>query len=320
MLKFRSGLLITLVFTLLFFGDACSSLNQAQEDDIIFSSREECLDVANCTSITASDLMAIEGNGLHSLSFGCPDETPNLHNMDVDQDRNVSVMVLGYFDDAVHVLFRNVDPEKSGRYQVFLGCSTEIFTQGEQFSGRQLGPPNDLPDVASATPLPGDPPPDACDSDIPDCVNVTSRRHKIGHLRHEDSRLTCPDTHPWYALAWVHSHISGWVWIVENPFSATRFKGDGDDFIVFNASPTHDHHWQVAIACSSNCNFAPGGCPDPHCKTGCRNDPGCRTIVPRTTHCAGRSGNCWSTWEESCPNGETWFCDTASFWTCCESC
>ncbi len=306
---------ILLAVFLLFSQSACDSI--ATSNPPLESTREECLNIPNCTSVVANQLTAIEGDGVHSLSLGCPDEAPNIHNMDVDQDRNVDVVVIDWQVDSVHALFRKRDPDQLGRYQVFLGCSPDPYEIGERFGGQYFGPLN-VPDDPSDPPE--DAPPDACDSSIPDCFNVLGARHKAGHLKTHKDDLVCPPSHPWYALAWVHAKQSIWISIHEDPVAKIRFEGRGDAFLVTNWSPTHDHHWQIAIACSGACDYAPGGCPNPHCKSGCRNDPGCRTIIPRKTECAGHTGNCWTTWEEQCPDGEQWTCDTVQFWTCCESC
>ncbi len=310
-------LVVLLIILCLSVLGACSK-SSSQEDPIV-SSRDECVDVPQCTSVTATNLTPIDKNGVHSLHLVCPDEAPYIHNLDVDQDRNVIVEVFGLADDAVSVFFRKHDPDQPGRYQAFLGCSSIPFTKGERFNGRSFAPVN-IADEASPAPDASYTPPNACDNSIPACLNVTSALHKIGHLKTHKSDVICPNSHPWYALAWVSFRSSKAISITEDPFAITRFRGDGDAFLVTNWSAFHDHHWQIAIACSSDCAFSDKGCPNLPCKTGCRNDPGCKTIVPRKTECAGHTGNCWSTWEELCPDNEKWFCDTAQFWTCCETC
>lgn len=310
-----SGLLAALILFLILLGQsACDSLITFGPE--LESTRDECLEVPNCQSVKATELTPIDGDGVHSLSLACPEATPHLHNIGLDQDRNVAMVVIDWLEDNVHVLLRKQDPEKLGRYQVYLGCSTTPYTTGDRLGAQYYGPEgND-----DGTEPPESAPPDACRPDIPDCFNMVGARHKAGHLKTHKDDVVCPDSHPWYALAWVHAHQSDWITITEDPAAKIRFRGRGDAFLVTNWSPTHDHHWQIAIACSGACDYAPGGCPDSHCKNGCRNDPGCKTIVPRKTECAGHSGNCWTTWEEQCANGEMWFCDTVQFWTCCESC
>lgn len=294
----------------------CNSV--ATDNPPLESDREECLNVSNCTSVAATQLTAIDGDGVHSLSLGCPDAAPNIHNIGIEQDRNVDITVVDWLTDSVHVLLRKQDPDQLGRYQIFLGCSPDPFVSGERFGGQYFGP-LDLPADDGSEPPESDPP-NACNDNIPDCFNMVGARHKAGHLKTHKDDVVCPDHHPWYALAWVHAHQSAWISIHEDPVAKIRFTDRGDAFLVTNWSPTHDHHWQIAIACSAACDYAPGGCPDNHCKNGCHNDPGCKTIVPRKTECAGHSGSCWTTWEEQCSNGEQWFCDTVQFWTCCESC
>jgi len=292
--------------------------DRVSSNDSITTSREECLGVPDCTSVTASELSTIEGEGVHALHLVCPDEVPNIHNMDVDQNDNVIVEVFEWSENTVSIYFRNQDQGRMGRYQVFLGCSTEPYTSGERFTGR-TSVPEGFSDVPSDAPTDANfKTPDACNSDIPDCVNVLSQLHKIGHLKTHKSDLECPDTHPWYAV-WTRTVSSIAVSVTEDPLSKLRLKGRGDAFLVTNWSPFHDHHWQISIGCSAGCTYAPGGCPCGKGKFGCRNDPGCRTTMSRTTECAG-NGDCWTVWEETCEDGDVWTCNTTLGWTCCESC
>ncbi len=297
--------------------------DSASSDNSITISREECLGVPDCTSVTASELETIEGDGVHTLHLVCPDEAPNIHNMDVDQNDNIIVQVFNWSENSVSVYFKNQVPDQVGIYQAFLGCSTEPFSNGERFNGR-ASVPDDIPDV------PSDPPPgvnttnakfetpNACDSNIPDCLNVLSVVHKIGHLKLHKDDLRCPDSHPGYA-DWNSSTTSFWVGVNEIPADPLRLDGKGNGFIIYNASAIHDHHWQISIACSTGCQYAKGGCPCGKGKFGCRNDPGCKTTMSQT-ECTPDDSSCWSVWSETCMDGDVWECNTTLGWTCCESC
>jgi len=302
-------------FIALIFAAGCDNVSS---NDSITTSREECDGVPECTSVEASELTAIDGDGRHVLHFSCPDEAPFIHNMDVDQNDNIIVEVLDWSENAVTVSFRKQVSEMSGIYQAYLGCSTEEYDGGERFRGR-ASIPDGLPDDPSEEPTEANfTTPVACDDEIPDCVDVTSVRHKIGHLKTHKDDLECTDSHPWYA-AYNYTVSSVIVSVTENPASKLRFDGRGDSFLITNFSPIHDHHWQIAIACSAGCTYAPGGCPCADNKSfGCRNDPGCRTTVSRTTRCA--RGSCWTVWEETCKDGTQWTCNTTLAWVCCQSC
>jgi len=67
--------------------------DSASSDNSITISREECLGVPDCISVTASGLETIEGEGVHTLHLVCPDEAPNIHNIDVLQ----TIAVAGVF-------------------------------------------------------------------------------------------------------------------------------------------------------------------------------------------------------------------------------
>ena len=311
----RAKLVLLLPFLIIFvFLSGCDSVSS---DDSITSTRTECENVPDCVSYKASEITSIEGDGQHVLHFLCPDKAPNIHNMDVDQNDNIIVEVMSYSENAVTVLFRKQVPDLSGRYQVFLGCSTEPFVGGEQFAGRG-SIPGGLPDDPSEVPTDENfKTPDACSDEIPDCMGVLSKRHRIGHFKTHKDNIVCPDSHPWYA-AYTYTVSSILVTVTEDPFSKLRFDGRGDSFVITNLSPIHDHHWQISVACSAGCTYAPGGCPCEGGKIGCRNDPGCRTTVKRETRCV--RGSCWTVWSETCPDGETWTCNTTLGWVCCESC
>ena len=313
---FLFGAVFLFIVTGLFLG-----CDNASSDNSITISREECLGVPDCVSVTASDLETLEGNEVHTLHLVCPDDTPNIHNIDVNQNDNIIVQVFNWSENGVSVYFKNQDPEQDGIYQPFLGCSNAPFTNGERFNGR-VSLPDNIPDV------PSDPPdtanarfvtPNACDSNIPECLNVLSSVHRIGRLKTHKDDLRCPDSHPWYA-AWNSSVTSGLVSVTEIPFDPLRLDGKGNGFLVTNWSPVHRHHWQIAIACSQGCQYAPGGCPCGGGKFGCRNDPGCKTTMSRMTECASNDTNCWSVWQETCMDGDVWECNTTLGWTCCETC
>ena len=308
-------LILPLLITLIII----TGCDNVSSNDSITTSREECDGVPDCTSVEASELTSINGDGEHVLHFVCPGEAPNIHNMDVDQNDNIIVEATQWSENAVTISFRKQVQEKAGLYQVFLGCSTETFMGGERFRGR-TSVPDGLPDDPSEAPTEANfKTPVACNSEIPDCVDVLSKRHKIGHLKTHKDDLECPDTHPWYA-AYNDTTSSIVVTVTENPASKLRFDGRGDSFLITNWSLIHDHHWQISIACSAGCTYAPGGCPCEGGKFGCRNDPGCRTTVPRMTECTSNHTNCWSVWEETCPDEAVWTCNTTLGWTCCESC
>ena len=311
-MKDTNLLLLLLLFTSFIFVSAC---NNVSSNDSITNSREECENVPNCTSVEVSELTSIIEDGLHVLHFVCPQETPNIHNIDVDQNDNLIVEVIEWSENAVTVSFRKQVSEMSAFYQAFLGCSTEPFVGGERFTGRG-SVPDGLPDDPSEADFET---PNACRSDISDCVNIVSVRHKIGHLKTHKDNLECSDTHPWYA-AYNDTTSSIVVTVTENPVSKLRFDDRGDSFLVTNFSPIHDHHWQIAIACSAGCTYAPGGCPCEGGKFGCRNDPGCETTMARTTQCTSDQADCWTVWEETCTDGVEWTCNTTLGWTCCESC
>lgn len=296
-----------------------ASCDSVSSNDSIAASREECEGVVDCTSVEASELTTIEENGTHVLHFVCPDEVPNIHNLDVDQNDNIIVEVMEWSENGVTVSFRKQVQERSGIYQAFLGCSTEPYNGGERFAGR-ASQPDDLPDDPSEAPTPENfTTPDACNSDIPNCLNVLSAVHKIGHLKTHKDDLECPNTHPWYA-AFTDSATSPLVTVTENPFSKLRFDGKGDSFFITNFSPIHDHHWQISIACSAGCTYAPGGCPCHGGKLGCRNDPGCRTTSGPMNQCSPDEEECWTVWGETCPNGDIWECNTTLGWVCCQGC
>ena len=298
------------------FAAGCSD---SSSNDSILSSREECDGVPECVSVTASELNSIAGDGIHVLHFACPDEAPNIHNIDVDQNDNVNFVVTAWSENAVTVKFFKQTPEMDAFYQAFLGCSPEPYTDEERFAGRS-SVPDSLPDEASEPPAPENfRTPDACDAQIPDCVNKLTRRHRIGHLKTHKVDVVCPDTHPWYAV-YTDTVSSFSVTVIENPFNKLRIDGRGDSFFVTNLSAIHDHHWQISIACSGGCEYAPGGCPCGDKKFGCHNDPGCRTTVSRTTRCTPDESTCWTVWEEECPDGEQWECNTTLGWVCCQSC
>ena len=127
--------------------------NSVSSNDSITTSREECGGVPDCTSVVASELTNIVEDGLHVFHFNCPDEAPNIHNLDVDQNDNIIVEIFEWSENAVTVYFRKQVQERSGFYQAFLGCSTEPYNGGERFAGRtsQL---DDLPDDPSEVPTP----------------------------------------------------------------------------------------------------------------------------------------------------------------------
>jgi len=81
--------------------------DSASSDNSITISREECLGVSDCTSVTASELETIEGDGVHTLHLVCPDEAPNIHNMDVDQNDNIIVQVFNWSENGVSLYFKN---------------------------------------------------------------------------------------------------------------------------------------------------------------------------------------------------------------------
>ena len=293
-----------------------SACNNSSSNDSILSSREECDGVENCVSVE-TESMVIAGDGIHVLHFNCPDEVPNIHNIDVDQNDNVNVVVINWNDDAVTVKFSNQDPDREGYYQAFLGCSDVSFEESdgvERFTGRTTIP-DGIPDVASDVPHSV---PQACNESIPDCVNVVTKRHGIGHLKTHKVDVNCPDGH--FFARYTDHRSSGWVSITEDPFNKLFFDRKGMSFLVTNWSAFHDHHWQIAIACSSACQYADGGCPCGKGHFGCHNDPGCKTTMSMTECDPNDPGNCWQVWSETCTNGDTWECNTTLGWVCCESC
>ena len=145
------------------------SCNNTSSNDSLLSSREECDDVPNCVSVE-TEFMELPGDNIQVLQFNCPDEAPNIHNIDVDQNDNVNVVVINWTEDAVTVKFFNQDPERDGFYQTFLGCSDISFEESngiERFTGRTTLPEG-MPDIASDIPQSV---PQACNSS---CLLYTS--------------------------------------------------------------------------------------------------------------------------------------------------
>lgn len=306
---FLLPLLLVLVIT--------AGCNNSSSNDSILSSREECDDVPGCVSVE-TEFMEIPGDGLQVLHFDCPEEAPNIHNIDVDQNDNVNVVVINWTESGVTVKFFNQDPDMIGFYQTFLGCSTVSFDDSdgiERFTGRTTRP-DALVEAESEVPHET---PQACDSSIPDCVNVPTKRHAIGHSKTHKIDVHCPDKH--FFARYKDHRSSHWVTITEDPFNKLFFDRKGMSFWVTNWSAFHNHHWQIAIACSSACQYADGGCPCGDKHDGCHNDPGCPTTEPRRTECdPDDPGNCWSVWGETCSDGTQWECNTTLGWPCCESC
>jgi len=312
----RSKAVLVLSFLLvLAFAAGC---NNSSSNDSLLSSREECDGVPNCVSVE-TEFMELAGDGIHMLHFDCPEEAPFIHNIDVDQNDNVNVAVYDYSESGVTVKFSTQDPELEGFYQTFLGCSTVSFEDSngvERFTGRTTNP-DDRPDVASDIPHTI---PQACDLSIPDCVNIATKRHAIGHFKMHKVDVHCPKGH--FFARYKDHRSSHQVTVTEDVFSSLFFTRKGMAFIVKNWSVDHNHHWQIAVACSSACQYADGGCPCGDSGSfGCHNDPGCKTTMPRTTECdPDDPGDCWSVWGETCPDGKTWECNTTLGWPCCESC
>lgn len=295
-----------------------SNCGNSSSNDSILSSREQCDGVSECVSVE-TESMKIPGDGLHVLHFDCPNDAPYIHNIDVDQNDNVNVVVMGWTESGVTVKFFNPDPEHIGFYQTFLGCSSEPFMEeGERFGGRSTKP-GSLPDAASEIPTEANwKTPDACDDTIPDCKSVLTKRHKIGKLKTQKKDVYCPDK-TWYVRHKdrVSSH---WVRVTPDYFTKLPWNSKGMSFFITNFSASHDHHWQISIACSSSCEYAPGGCPCGKHKIGCNNDPGCKTTTPRTSRCTPNHQSCWSVWGETCSDGIKWECNTTLGWPCCQSC
>ena len=132
----NKSLLLTGTLLLLIISVLSSGCDSASSDDSVTVSREECVGVPDCTSVTATELETIQGEGIHTLHLVCPDETPNIHNMDVDQNDNIITQVFNWSENGVSVYFKNQDTDRSGVYQAFLGCSSEPYTNGERFNGR----------------------------------------------------------------------------------------------------------------------------------------------------------------------------------------
>ncbi len=292
-------------------GGSCSN-------DSIFSSREQCNGIPGCVSVE-TESKEIPGDGLHVLHFDCPIDAPYIHNIDVDQNDNVNVVVMGWSESGVTVKFFKQDPELIGLYQTFLGCSAEPFKQeGERFTGRSTIPES-LPDTASEIPTEANyTAPDACDDSIPNCINVLTKRHKIGKLATHTVDVYCPNK-TWYAR-YKDKRSSHSVRVTPDLFTKLPWDSKGASFFVTNLSLFHDHHWQIAIACSGSCEYEPGGCKCGDKKFGCHNDPGCKTTTPRTTRCSPDQEECWSVWGETCSDGTKWECNTTLGWPCCSSC
>jgi hypothetical protein len=292
-----------------------SACNNSSSSDSLLSSREECGGVPACVSVE-TEFMEILGDGVHVLHFDCPEEAPNIHNIDVDQNDNVNVVVINWTEIGVTVKFFTQDPERNGFYQTFLGCSAVSFEDSdgiERFTGRTTRP-DALVEAESEVPHEI---PQACDNSIPDCINVATQRHAIGHSKTHKIDVNCPKDY--FFVRYKDHRSSHWVSIVEDPFSSRFFDHKGMSFLVTNWSAIHNHHWQIAIACSSACQYADGGCPCGKGHFGCHNDPGCKTTEPRKTECAS-PGDCWSVWGETCSDGSQWECNTTLGRVCCESC
>ncbi|MEM7009768.1 MAG: hypothetical protein AAF462_11605 [Thermodesulfobacteriota bacterium] len=307
-----------IILPLLFVVGIISSCSNSTSNDSILSSREECDGVPNCVSVE-TEFMELSADAIHVLHFNCPDEAPNIHNIDVDQNDNVNVVVINWNEDAVTVKFSNQDPDLDGFYQTFLGCSDISFEDSdgiERFAGRTTLPdgradvPSDIPHTI----------PQACNESIPDCVNVVTKRHAVGHARADKVDVHCPNHH--YFVRYSDHRSSHSVTITEDPFGKLYLDNKGMTFFVTNWS-FHDHHYQIAIACSSACKYVPGGCAcdgDDGAHFGCHNDPGCKTTMSMTECDPTNPGNCWQVWSEKCIDGVTWECNTTLGWPCCDRC
>ena len=313
----RSVFLILPILLLLVFTVSC---DETSSNNSLESAREECDGVPECVSFE-TEFMDIPGDGLHVFNYTCPEENPYIHNIDVARNDNVNFVVMDWSETSVTVKYFAQDPESEGLYQAFLGCSTMKFDESdgvERFSGSATKPesipdePSDIPtDENFSTPT-------ACNESIPDCVNVTTKRHAIGHLKTHKINVHCPKGH--FFVRYSDHRSSGSVSIVEDPASKNFFARKGMSFFVTNWSATHDHHWQIAIACSSACQYADGGCPCGKGHYGCHNDPLCPVTQPRKSECGFGHVSCWDVWAETCKDGQQWECNTTLGWPCCQSC
>ena len=305
-------ILLVLVFTI--------SCDDTSSNDSLESAREECDGVPECVSVE-TEFMDIPGDGIHVLHFDCPEEAPNIHNIDVAQNDNVNFVVIDWTETGVTMKFFPQDSSREGLYQTYLGCSPVTFEESdgvERFAGSATRPET-LTEAASEIPTEENfSTPVACDNSIPDCVNVTTKEHAIGHSKTHKINVYCPKGH--FFARYKEHRSSHWVSVVEDPASKEFFARRGMSFLVTNWSAIHNHHWQIAIACSSACQYTDGGCPCGKGHFGCHNDPGCPTTQARRSECGFAHRSCWSVWGETCSDGEQWECNTTLGWPCCQSC
>jgi hypothetical protein len=219
----------------------------------------------------------------------------------------------------VTLVFGNQSDDATASYRVYLGCSTQPAPASERLGGRSAGPLR-IKDLQVAGGEDGNWSVDACTSDISECVSVASATHRLKGWATKRITLSCPKDYQWFTGTWTRLRSSNAISVIQDSLDPDDTSTSGA-FLLTNWDPTSSHSAVVAIACSADCRYAPGGCST-DCMSGCLSDPGCETEGPVDTICAGEGENqqCWTAWTEDCSNGVVWSCDTALFRVCCRTC
>lgn len=282
-------------------------------DDTLLSYREECDGVLDCVSVPATDLRTITGDGTHSLELFCPPAAPYFGNWDADQDANVTSRLAAASARSVTLVFAKQRADRPAIYRVFLGCSARAAAFVERLGGRSTGH-RPFSDLAGSDSI------DACAHDIDQCISVASSRRRLGELATKRLTLKCPPDYEWFTGVWTKQRSSDAISVTQDSLDPDD-NATGAAFLITNWDPFSHHDVTVAIACSADCRYAPGGCAS-DCESGCHDDPGCEVDGGTDTICAGEgeSQQCWTAWTEQCGNGVYWSCDTALFRVCCRTC
>jgi len=147
-------------------------------------------------------------------------------------------------------------------------------------------------------------PPSPCNSGIQNCRVVTTDTIALNPWVTRAFDVYCPPKTPYYR-AWTAWRSSDWI---GNYFWDIATTTNYAHFTATNWDPGQAHGTRVSIACSTE--PSPSTCFQP-------KDPGCR-IVDGTSELICPDENCgWSIWEETCPDGRHWYCNTALFVPCC---
>ncbi len=146
-------------------------------------------------------------------------------------------------------------------------------------------------------------PPNPCPVNVANCVPQTTGTLTIEgyHTRHFD--VICPADRPYYQGKWSKEIDSLWVGVSE--WGWTKLTAhDRDAFSVTNWVSA-SHTYNVSVACASS--------P----QTGvCVKDPGCPQDSDSRQE-EGENYSRWSAWNETCADGTTCSCTTATLLVCC---